>query len=105
MDAARRRCQLVELGQRDERRCPPPTPLNSATICGIAVIFTRRAAAAPNATDRRAEHHQPRDVHRRLQQRRNDRDPHADRADLVAAPRGRRRRQEATPAKQTIVTR
>ena len=26
---------------------PPPTPLNSATICGIAVIFTRRAAAAP----------------------------------------------------------
>ena len=22
---------------------PPPTPLNSATICGIAVIFTRRA--------------------------------------------------------------
>ena len=28
---------------------PPPTPLNSATICGIAVIFTRRAATAPNA--------------------------------------------------------
>ena len=27
---------------------PPPTPLNSATICGIAVIFTRRAATAPN---------------------------------------------------------
>ncbi len=26
---------------------PPPTPLNSATICGIAVIFTRRAATAP----------------------------------------------------------
>ncbi len=23
---------------------PPPTPLNSATICGIAVIFTARAA-------------------------------------------------------------
>ena len=22
---------------------PPPTPLNSATICGIAVIFTARA--------------------------------------------------------------
>ena len=26
---------------------PPPTPLNSATICGIAVIFTRSAATAP----------------------------------------------------------
>ena len=23
---------------------PPPTPLNAATICGIAVILTRRAA-------------------------------------------------------------
>src|SRR2546423_7279139 len=28
---------------------PPPTPLKSATICGIAVIFTRRAATAPNS--------------------------------------------------------
>src|SRR5438128_1056481 len=28
---------------------PPPTPLNSATICGIAVIFTRRAPTAPDA--------------------------------------------------------
>ena len=26
---------------------PPPTPLNSATICGIAVIFTARAETAP----------------------------------------------------------
>ena len=26
---------------------PPPTPLNSATICGIAVILTRRAAGTP----------------------------------------------------------
>jgi hypothetical protein len=26
---------------------PPPTPLNSATICGIAVIFTLRAAGTP----------------------------------------------------------
>ena len=26
---------------------PPPTPLNSATICGIAVIFTIRAEATP----------------------------------------------------------
>ena len=26
---------------------PPPTPLNSATICGIAVIFTCRAAGTP----------------------------------------------------------
>ena len=28
---------------------PPPTPLNSATICGIAVIFTWRAAGMPTA--------------------------------------------------------
>jgi hypothetical protein len=28
---------------------PPPTPLNSATICGIAVIFTERAAGTPTA--------------------------------------------------------
>ena len=26
---------------------PPPTPLKSATICGIAVIFTRRAETTP----------------------------------------------------------
>ena len=29
---------------------PPPTPLKSATICGIAVIFTWRAAGTPTAT-------------------------------------------------------
>ena len=29
---------------------PPPTPLKSATICGMAVIFTRRAATAPIGT-------------------------------------------------------
>ena len=28
---------------------PPPTPLNSATICGIAVILTLRAAGMPTA--------------------------------------------------------
>ena len=28
---------------------PPPTPLNSATICGIAVIFTFRAPTTPIA--------------------------------------------------------
>jgi len=28
---------------------PPPTPLNSATICGIAVIRTLRAAGIPIA--------------------------------------------------------
>ena len=36
---------------------PPPTPLKIATICGIAVIFTRSAAgipiAVPIATPRR----------------------------------------------------
>ena len=28
---------------------PPPTPLNRATICGIAVIFTWRADGTPSA--------------------------------------------------------
>ena len=28
---------------------PPPTPLNSATICGIWVILTLRAAGTPTA--------------------------------------------------------
>ncbi len=28
---------------------PPPTPLNSATICGIAVMRTLRAAGTPTA--------------------------------------------------------
>ena len=28
---------------------PPPTPLNSATICGIAVMWTLRAAGTPIA--------------------------------------------------------
>src|SRR5215210_8832246 len=41
---------------------PPPTPLNSATICGIAVIFTVRAPTTP-ITDPiaipTAIHHQP----------------------------------------------
>ena len=32
---------------RSSAAAPPPTPLKSATICGIAVIFTLRAATAP----------------------------------------------------------
>ena len=28
---------------------PPPTPLNNATICGIAVMWTLRAAGTPTA--------------------------------------------------------
>ncbi len=31
------------------KTAPPPTPLKSATICGIAVIFTCRAAGMPTA--------------------------------------------------------
>ena len=44
---------------------PPPTPLNSATISGIAVIFTARAAYAPiGAGDR--HHDQDRRVVRQV---------------------------------------
>ena len=41
---------------------PPPTPLNSATICGIAVIRTLRAAGHP---DRDPDHQPERDQPRR----------------------------------------
>ena len=33
--------------RRSSAAAPPPTPLKSATICGIAVIRTRRAEATP----------------------------------------------------------
>jgi hypothetical protein len=35
--------------QEIRNTAPPPTPLNSATICGIAVILTWRAAGMPTA--------------------------------------------------------
>ena len=35
--------RLAELDDAISATAPPPTPLNSATICGIAVIFTERA--------------------------------------------------------------
>ena len=69
---------------------PPPTPLNSATICGIAVIFTARAAGTPTAVPiASAEHDQAPVVDAAVEQRGDDRDRHADGGDLVAAPRGR----------------
>ena len=39
----------AELDHAISATAPPPTPLNSATICGIAVIFTLRAAGTPIA--------------------------------------------------------
>ena len=79
---------------------PPPTPLNIATICGIAVIRTFRAAGTPIAvpmTSPRAISHgvlEPRQ-HMRRQQRGHDRDRHADGRDLVPAHRRARPRQPA----------
>jgi hypothetical protein len=46
--------ELVVLGECDQRAAPPPTPLNRATICGIAVIFTRRAPITPDDAPDRA---------------------------------------------------
>ena len=52
---------------------PPPTPLNSATICGIAVIFTERAAGTPTAVPMRdAERDQAVVADLRLDQQRRD---------------------------------
>ena len=38
------RCSRKNSSRATSIAAPPPTPLNSATICGIAVIFTMRAA-------------------------------------------------------------
>ena len=40
---------LRNSAQAIRNTAPPPTPLKSATICGIAVILTRRAAGTPTA--------------------------------------------------------
>ncbi len=75
---------------------PPPTPLNRATICGIAVIFTVRAPTTPTTapiappTTIRQPVRDP--VER---ERRRDRDDHPDAADPVPLPRVLRRREEA----------
>ena len=67
---------------------PPPTPLNSATICGIAVIFTLRAARdADRRADRDADHDQRPVADPLVEQRATQRDRHADRGDLVAPHR------------------
>ena len=67
---------------------PPPTPLNSATICGIAVIFTLRAAGTPTAVPSDdAERDQPVVAHLLVEQRGGDGDGHARRRDHVAAAR------------------
>ena len=70
---------------------PPPTPLNSATICGIAVIFTWRAAgtptAVPSATPSAISPQLPSSGFSSVA---IDRDRHADGGDAVAAHGGGR---------------
>ena len=65
---------------------PPPTPLNRATICGIAVIFTLRAPTTPTTEPiARRDHDQCPVPDPVQQQRRGDRDDHPDPADPVPA--------------------
>ena len=72
---------------------PPPTPLNSATICGIAVIFTARAAYAPIGAEITITTTIAADVlHARLEERGQDRHGHPEGADQVASARVRRDR-------------
>ena len=67
---------------------PPPTPLNSATICGIAVIFTWRAAGTPTAVPSATPSTiSPQLPSLGLEQRGDHGDRHADRGDAVAAHR------------------
>ena len=76
---------------------PPPTPLNSATICGIAVIFTFFAPTTPITEPisiPAAIHHQP--VDDLVQPERDENRPdHPGGADLDAEARVTRRREEA----------
>ena len=77
---------------------PPPTPLNSATICGIAVIFTWRAAGMPTAVPMAT----PRMISPQLpipgiSSVAMHRDRHADRRDAVAAHRRARAGQPHQP--------
>ena len=77
---------------------PPPTPLNSATICGIAVIFTARAEyGADGGADRDRRDDQPVVLDLPVEQRRDDRDRHADGRDAVALA-GRARVAQAADA-------
>ena len=77
---------------------PPPTPLNSATICGIAVIFTLRAAGTPTATPIATPTTiRPQSPTPFLGERRADGDRHADGRDLVAAHRRARPAQHPQP--------
>ena len=41
------RASLMNSRLATSAAAPPPRPLNSATICGIAVIFTEYAPIAP----------------------------------------------------------
>ena len=68
---------------------PPPTPLNSATICGIWVICTRRAPKTPPAAaDRDREQDQRHVVEVEVEERDDAGDHGAGRADQVAGACG-----------------
>ena len=97
----------MELGERDRAAAPPPTPLNSATICGIAVIFTLRAAdRSERCADRGADDDLPVRCARRVAQRDADRDaiPNAPTQFPRRAVVGDERNRSAS-MKQMIVTR
>ena len=95
--AGRRPDRVVELASATSAAAPPPTPLNSATICGIAVIFTARAPYDP---DRGADRHpDQRSTSSCVTTWRRENvttiaNSHPDRADPVAEPRAPRRREE-----------
>ena len=75
---------------------PPPTPLNSATICGIAVIFTERAPTTPmTAPIAIAEPIQTKFSSPSWSERDRDRERHPGRAEQVPLARALRRREEA----------
>ena len=75
---------------------PPPTPLNSATICGIAVIFTERAPTTPITAPIAIAERDPAVVAEPvLGERDRDRERHPGGAEQVPLPRALRRGEEA----------
>jgi hypothetical protein len=91
VDPARNRRELVELRQRDQRGCAAADAVKQRHhLRHRGHLYATRGDRSERAADQRADHHQPRDVDARFEQRRDDRDDNADGADLVAASRGRR---------------
>ena len=88
--AVRKSCAAISAAE------PPPMPLKSATICGIAVMRTRRAETAPMTVPMMIGGMISGQLPVLWIERRGDaeHEEHADCGNAIALPRGRRRAQQ-----------